>query len=335
MMKIDFKSCITSCENCLFEVKVDRELIPVLNRNALQAIPPMTKNMKQSLAIVLLIAVLMAGVCTAGCTTSTPQNVPVVTPTATCPVVPQVPAVSFNTTPVKYAEVNGVSLGYREFGAGEPLLMITGFGAKMDNWNQTFIGILASKYHVYTYDHRGMGYSSDNNATPTISRYADDAAGLMIALGYDSMHVYGVSLGSSISQQLVIDHPERVRKLVLDSNVYSIRIPETKELLDVIETVNANSTFPRGLRNEAQADLAWNGSWGSLSGIHKDVMLVAGTADHLTPDAISVRMAGQINGSWLVRFRGLPHAGSDYAPVEYGETALAFLGTNESAPWST
>jgi pimeloyl-ACP methyl ester carboxylesterase len=299
-----------------------------------KAIHPMTKNMRQSLAVFLLIAVLMAAVCTAGCTTSTPQNVPAVPSAATYPVVAQIPAVSIHSTPVKYARVNGVSLGYREFGAGEPLLMITGFGAKMDSWNQTFIGILASKYHVYIYDHRGMGNSSDNNATPAMSQYADDAAGLMTALGYDSMHVYGVSLGSSISQQLVIDHPERVRKLVLDSNVYSIRIPETKKLLDIIEEVNANATFPRGVRNEAQADLAWNGSWDSLSGIHKDVMLVGGTADDLTPDAISVRMAGQINGSWLVRFKGLPHAGSDYAPVEYGENALAFLGTNESAPWS-
>jgi pimeloyl-ACP methyl ester carboxylesterase len=299
-----------------------------------KAIHPMTKNMGQSLAILLLIAVLMAAVCNAGCTTSTSQNVPAVPSTAAGPGVVKVPAVSINSTPVKFAQVNGVSLGYREFGAGEPLLMITGFGATMHDWNQTFIGILASKYQVYIYDHRGMGNSSDNNVIPTMSQYADDAAGLMTALGYDSMHVYGVSLGSSISQQLVIDHPERVRKLVLDSNVYSIRIPETKKLLMIIEDVNANASLSRGLRNEAQADLAWNGSWDSLSGIHKDVMLVAGTADDLTPDAISARMAGQINGSWLVRFKGLPHVGSDYAPVEYGENALAFLGTNESAPWS-
>ena len=287
--------------------------------------------MNKTPVLTLVIAVMICLLATAGCT-STPST-PV-----TCPpagqAVGQPHAVSFNATPVKYAQVNGVTLGYREFGSGEPILMIQGFGGTINDWNQTFIGILASKYHVYTYDHRGMKYSSDNNATPTMSQYADDAAGLMTALGYDSMHVYGVSMGSSISQQLVIDHPERVRKLVLDSNVYSIRIPETKKLLVVIETVNANSTLPRGLRNEAQADLVWNGSWDSLSRIHKDVMLVAGTADYLTPDAISVRMAGQINGSWLVRFKGLPHVGSNYAPVEYGENALAFLGTNESAPWS-
>ena len=286
----------------------------------------MNKKLTALLAFALMIFLLAV----AGCTDTSSGTCPA--PTA--PAVQPHTAVSFNATPVRYAQVNGVSLGYREFGAGEPLLMVEGFGANIDTWNQTFIGILASKYHVYTYDHRGMRYSSDNNTTPTMSLYADDAAGLMTALGYDSMHVYGVSMGSSIAQQLVIDHPERVRKLVLDSSVYSIRVPETKYLLGFIEEVNANSTYPRGVRNEAQADLAWNGSWDSLPGIHKDVMLVAGTADDLTPDAISVRMAGQINGSWLVRFKGLPHVGSDFAPADYGENAVAFLGTNESAPWS-
>ncbi|MDO9550319.1 MAG: alpha/beta hydrolase [Methanoregula sp.] len=288
----------------------------------------MNKKLMSTLAIALIICLLA----TAGCT-STPGTVQ----PATCQVTPAVQphaAVSYNATPVKYAEVNGVSLGYREFGTGEPLLMIEGFGATIDTWNQTFIGILASKYHVYTYDHRGMGYSSNNNATPTMSLYADDAAGLMTALGYDSMHVYGVSMGSSISQQLVISHPERVRKLVLDSVSYSVRIPETKTLLGVIESVAADPTQTLGLRNEAQANLVWNGSYAGLSGIQKDVMLVVGTDDVMTPDAVAVQMAGQINGSWLVRFKGLPHVGSHYAPVEYGENGLAFLGTNESAPWS-
>jgi hypothetical protein len=40
--------------------------------------------------------------------------------------------------------VNGVSLAaYREFGAGEPLLLITGFGEVMEGWNETFVGITA------------------------------------------------------------------------------------------------------------------------------------------------------------------------------------------------
>ncbi|NLV25630.1 MAG: alpha/beta hydrolase [Methanomicrobiales archaeon] len=241
-----------------------------------------------------------------------------------------VPSVSYDKTPVQFADINGVSLGYREFGSGEPLLMIEGFGATMDGWNETFIGILASKFHVYTYDHRGIGYSSNNNASPSIAQYANDAATLISALGYDSMHVYGASMGSSTSQQLVIDHPERVRKLILDSNTYTVLIPETKVLHEIIETVANNSSEPLGLRNEAKANLEWNGSFDGLSGINKDVMLVVGTEDILTPDILSLQIAGQINGSWLVRFKGLPHTGYHKEPVLYGQNALNFLEINES-----
>ncbi|MDD1729449.1 MAG: alpha/beta hydrolase [Methanospirillum sp.] len=238
--------------------------------------------------------------------------------------------VSFTDTPVRYAAVNGVTLGYRDFGSGEPILMIPGFGSTMDNWNETFISILASKYHVYTYDHRGMGYSSDTNVTHTIPMYADDAAALISALGYDSMHIYGASMGSSTSQQLVIDHPECVKKLILDSNTYSIRLPETRNLFGIIEAAAGNSSLPIGIQEESGANLMWNGSYDDLSAIHNDVMLVVGTEDVLTPDKISVQMAGQINGSWLVRFKGLPHTGYHYAPVQYGECVLTFLGINQS-----
>lgn len=246
------------------------------------------------------------------------------------------PSISVTSVPVQYAEVNGVRLGYREFGSGEPLLMINGFGSNMNiAWNGTFLGIISSKYHVYTFDNRGMGYSSDTNVTPTMSQYSDDAAGLMQALGYSSMNVYGASMGSSIAQQLVIDHPERVRKLVLESVTYSIRIPETKELRTLIESVAINASEPQGIRHEADANLAWNGTWKELSGINKSVMLAVGTNDVLTPQSVAVQIAGQINGSWLLRYKDLPHIGSRYAPVEYGKNTLEFLGTNQSPPYAT
>jgi pimeloyl-ACP methyl ester carboxylesterase len=175
-----------------------------------------------------------------------------------------------------------------------------------------------------------MGYSSDYTTTPSIPQYADDAAALMPVLGYDSMHVYGVSMGSSISQQLVIDNPERVRKLVLSSSSYSVRIPETEKLPGQVKSTAVDTTAPEGERKEAEAILAWNGTYDGLAGIDKDVMLIVSTSDDLTPDSVSVRMAGQIDGSWLVRFKGIPHAGSMYAPVEYGESVVTFLGMDES-----
>lgn len=246
--------------------------------------------------------------------------------------------VSISNTPVQYKEINGARLAYREWGSGEPVLLIEGFGATVANsspatvaWNETFLGILSSKYHVYAYDHRGIGYSgnSTDTVTPTIGMYADDAAGLIQALGYDSMHVYGESMGSSTAQQLAIDHPERVRKLILDSNTYDTRVPECKALRSSIEQAARDPNQTPGIRAEAEANLAWNGTWDDLPKIRKDVMLIVGTADPLTPDAVSVRMAGRINGSWLVRYQGLPHIGSRYAPVQYAETAVFFLGTEE------
>jgi hypothetical protein len=280
----------------------------------------------------LVIAVMICLLVTAGCTSAPSTPVTETGPPVTQAIGQPLP-VSFNATPVQYAKVNGVTLGYREFGSGEPILMLIGYGATMDTWNETFIGILASKYHVYTYDHRGMGYSSQFNETPTIALYADDAAALMPALGYDSMNVYGVSMGSSVSQQLVIDHPERVRKLVLDSVTYSIRIPETKLLYDIIVATGIDPNQTKGVHQESQANLAWSGSWDHLSSINKSVMLVVGTADVLTPPPVTYQIAGQINGSWLVRFKDLPHIGSRNAPVEYGANALAFLGNNESPPY--
>ena len=282
----------------------------------------MNKTQQSILTIAITICLLAA----AGCmgTSGTVQTA------ATSVAIQQNPTVSFNATPVQYKQVNGVTLGYREFGSGEPILMLQGFGNTINDWNQTFIGILATKYHVYTYDHRGMGYSSEYNGSPTIALYADDAAKLIPALGYDSMNVYGVSMGSTVSQQLVIDHPERVRKLVLDSVTYDIRIPETKLLYNLIVAAGTNPNQTEGVHQESQANLNWSGSWDHLSGINKTVMLVVGTADVLTPQNVTVRIAGQVNGSWLVRFKGLPHFGSKYAPVQYGENAIDFLGMNES-----
>lgn len=277
----------------------------------------------------LALAAAICLIAAAGCTAVSSSGSAAPATSATSSAAQYTP-VSYTATPVQYADVNGVRLAYRQFGSGEPLLMVQGFGNVMEDWNETFIGMLSAHYHVYIYDHRGMGNSSDSNTTHTIPQYADDAAGLMDALGYSSMNVYGVSMGSSVSQQLVVDHPDQVRKLVLDSSTYSVRIPETKLLLYDIESTAANTSASAGLREEAEANLAWNGTWANLSGIDKDVMFLVGTSDLFTPQTVSEKMAGQVNGSWLVRFKGIPHAGYHYAPVEYANVTLTFLETSES-----
>lgn len=275
-----------------------------------------------AMTLVLALCILFACGCTAPVTTE-PTAIPTETP---------VPAISYEDTPVQYSEVNGVTLGFREFGTEntEPLLMIIGFGATMEHWNTTFVGILSKNYHVYMYDHRGMGESTDTDAQFTIEQLADDAAGLITALGYDSINTYGVSMGSTVSQQLLIDHPEKVRKAILSSASYSATIPETEKLHGLLEESAVNMDAPEGVRKEAVANLEWEGAYDGLSGITNDVMLITGTDDDLTPQSVAVDIAGQIDGSWLVRFKGIPHAGSSYAPVEYGTIVTTFLEMDES-----
>ena len=142
---------------------------------------------------------------------------------------------TISTPPVQYASVNNVTLGYRSYGSGEPLLLLCGFGATMDNWSEPFINILATEYHVFAYDHRGMGYSGYGNTPSSIQQYADDAVALMHFLGYASMNTYGTSMGSTISEQLVLSHPEAARKMVFSSATYDVRIPECLSLIHISE----------------------------------------------------------------------------------------------------
>jgi hypothetical protein len=90
----------------------------------------------------LVSTVMICLIMTAGCTSvpATKGTTATVTSTPSTPAVRLPQPVSFDATPVQYAKVNGVTLGYREFGSGEPILMLVGFGDTMDTWNETFIG---------------------------------------------------------------------------------------------------------------------------------------------------------------------------------------------------
>ncbi|HII06145.1 MAG TPA: alpha/beta hydrolase [Methanotrichaceae archaeon] len=283
--------------------------------------------MKETTITAVTIVLSLCIIVTCGCATSPEtKQTPVDSSERT------VPEISYENTQVQYSDVNGVTLAYREFGTNnaEPILMVMGFGETMDQWNTKFMGILSENYHIYTYDHRGMGKSTDIDAQFTVAQLSDDAASLITSLGYDSMNIYGVSMGSSVSQKLLIDHPEKVRKAILSSASYSSNIPETEKLHGLLEESAQNPDVSEGIRKEAVANLEWNGSYDNLSGINNDVMLITGTADDLTPQSVAVEIANQIDGSWLVRFKGIPHAGSSYAPVEYGTIVTTFLEMDES-----
>ncbi len=131
------------------------------------------------------------------------------------------------------AKSNGITIEYEERGSGEPLLMVMGLGGQLTDWPEGLIDLLAERFRVITFDNRDIGLSTEFDWAPpsrwkvamsllfrrpvragyTINDMADDAAGLLDALGIESAHVVGMSMGGMIAQALTINHPTRVRSL--------------------------------------------------------------------------------------------------------------------------
>jgi len=116
---------------------------------------------------------------------------------------------------VTLVKVGDIELDCERTGAGPPLLLIMGMSGTALHWGEPFLDALRGDFEVITYDHRGVGASSRLTGSITIAQLAEDAAGLIEALGIDSVHVLGISMGGMIAQELVLAHPERLRTLAL------------------------------------------------------------------------------------------------------------------------
>ena len=114
------------------------------------------------------------------------------------------------------AVINGVRIGYDVQGQGEPLIMIMGFAGRRGAW---LLQTRAFRKHfmVIALDNRGVGGSDRPSEPYTMRDMADDVVGLMDHLGIDRAHVLGMSLGGVVAQEVAINYPERVIKLVLAS----------------------------------------------------------------------------------------------------------------------
>ena len=112
------------------------------------------------------------------------------------------------------AESDGVKIQYEVAGAGEPLLLIMGYGAPGAAWALS-LPYFTEKFQVITFDNRGTGHSDAPDDGYTVPQFARDARAVLDAAGWESAHVFGISMGGMIAQQLALDVPGRVRSLVL------------------------------------------------------------------------------------------------------------------------
>ena len=110
-----------------------------------------------------------------------------------------------------------VELRWKSFGQGPPVLLIAGQGMTADGWWAT-MPVLARSSRVIAFDNRDTGGSSRVLWPYSVAQMAEDAVAVLDAAGEEHAHVYGISLGSLVAQEVALRHPERVSALVLGAS---------------------------------------------------------------------------------------------------------------------
>lgn len=118
-----------------------------------------------------------------------------------------------------YAERAGAKLYYtwRDEPKGAPatpLLLLRGLSRSHRFWLE-LADLFGERYRLLLMDNRGIGRSADDGRPYRVGTLADDVASVLDAAGVERAHVFGLSLGGMIAQELVLRHPERVERLVL------------------------------------------------------------------------------------------------------------------------
>ena len=121
------------------------------------------------------------------------------------------------SAPTQFLAVKGGErYAYRRFGSGSglPLLLLQHFTGTLDNWDPALTDALAGERQLILFDNAGIGRSS--GAVPTaVAGMAKHAAAFLDGLGVGTCDVLGFSLGGMVAQQMVLDRPTIVRRLIL------------------------------------------------------------------------------------------------------------------------
>jgi len=149
--------------------------------------------------------------------------------------------------PVKHVRADGLSFGYRTGGKGTPLIMVMGRAGTMAEWDPQLIKQLIRDHQVVIFDNRGMGTTSDNFSSDkvTIPLMAKDTLAIASALHIKRFDIMGWSMGGEISQQVTVDAPKRVLKVVLCAT--SSGGPTEKLPSKPVQQIMSNPDLPAAL----------------------------------------------------------------------------------------
>ena len=121
-----------------------------------------------------------------------------------------------DSAPTQFIEANGIRFAYRRIGrtGGVPLVLNVHFRGTMDHWDPAITDGLAEQREVILFDNAGIGASS-GQTPPSVPGMAADAVAFIKALGIGKADVLGYSIGGKVAQEIALQAPDLVRKLIL------------------------------------------------------------------------------------------------------------------------
>ena len=159
------------------------------------------------------------------------------------------PAPSATETEMKpttsgYAEVNGIKLYHEVYGSGEPLVLIHG-GLTTIGEMQKWIQSLAKTRQVIAVEMQGHGHTADTDRPMKIETMGDDIAALLDHLKIPKADLVGHSFGGASAIRAAIQHPDKVRRLVVISSPHtrSAWYPETQKGMSQVSAAMAQSVM--------------------------------------------------------------------------------------------
>jgi pimeloyl-ACP methyl ester carboxylesterase len=243
-----------------------------------------------------------------------------------------------------FCNVGNLRMHYRIVGEGPPLLLIMGLSGDLTWWGPLTRRI-KEDFQVVLFDNRGAGLTDKPEEKYSIPLFAADAVGLLDALGIPKAHVFGVSMGGMIAQELVLRYPGRVDRLVLGcthpgGEGFTMPSDETVKMLTVTrgksleEIARQNMTVLFGPKVQKEHPhliefmiqryvenpppqkpltqqffaLLGHDCYDSLPGIRKPTLIMTGDSDVLIPPENAEALRSRIPGSHLVCLPGAGHA---------------------------